>query len=186
MKRSFLFISAILLLSVFLSATAHAQRIYIKIWDDGNNILTGSTTTTGYLNQTEISSFGQENSSCAGTTPSCIPVVGNFIFNMIPDQTITDYRRALLQRRVWRKVEISLTRMNPGNGTQSITYEKITLQDVFVTGLTHSANEGEYGTFQVKLDPVKITWAFTASDYQTGVPGATRTFSWDRSTNSSF
>jgi len=185
MNRRFLLLAVIFSMAIFSSVSATAQTIFVKVWDENNTVLVGSTVQNGYTQQTEITSFGQESSTCAINTPSCTSITGNFIYNFIGDQTITDYRRALYLRRVWRKVEISFTRTNPQGGP-ALTYEKITLQDVLVTDLTHSATEGGPASFQVKLDPVKISWTFTPTNQQTGAAGTPRTFNWDRSTNSTF
>lgn len=180
MKR--LFSCLLTLVFVFALAESKAQNIFIKIFDQNNSVLAGQSQQVGFTGQTEILSFGQESSSCAFNGPSsCTPVIGNFIFNIYPDAVITDIRAALHLRRMWRKVEISFTKQNGSGGL--FTYQKITLTDVFVTGLSESNDGNSASQIQVKLDPKIVSWAFTAQNPQTGAPLTTRTITYDRVVN---
>ena len=181
MKKFLLQSGALLVLAVFTYCSARAQNIFVKLTDETGAVLTGASSYIGYVNQSEIESFGQESSSCEYTNPSCRAVTGNFVYNMLPDQTITDYRRALYLRKLWRKVEISFLRSS-GSTSTSFVYEKITLEDVFVTGVQESTGAGNLPTVQISLDPVKLTWTFT-SQLNNGQPGTSRTFTYNRQTN---
>lgn len=175
----------IFILTATLSYRAQSQNIFVKVTDEFGAVLTGTSTAVGFVNQTQIESYGQESSACEGSVNSCFPVTGNFVYNFLMDQTITDYRRALYLRRVWRKVEITFTRLASGGGSL-VAYYKVTLEDVNVVGLTEANEPGTSAIrVQVKLDPVKITWTFTPT-LSNGAQGTPRSFGYNRSTNTAF
>lgn len=186
MKRYLVLVVAIFVSTLLGCMPAFSQFVFVKVTDDNNNVLVGSSTAVGFANQTVIESYGQGSSACglAGGQAGCIPTTENFKYNFLLDPTVTDYRRALYLRRVWRKVEFSFTKMNGTTGTL-FTYAKVLLEDVYVVGLNEGVSNVEIPTFQVSLDPSKITWTFIPqlSNGSTGLP---RSFGYNRVTNTSF
>ncbi len=161
------------------------QQIYMKLTDVNGAAINGSSITQGYLQQVEASAVGQESSACPNTftSASCTPVTGNFVVNIYPDQSITDFRKALYLRRKWQKVEISF--IAPLQNGGNYTFQKITLTDVYVTKITDGVSSGGgLPTVQVNFDPTTIVWTWTTYNGQT--VGTPRSFTWDRSNNTGF
>ncbi len=187
MKRQSLVVVVFFIGTLLAYLPSYSQSIFVKVTDETGAVLSGSSLVVGFAGQTEILSFGQGSSACgipAGPGGGCIPTTENFIYNFVIDQTITDYRKALYLTKKWRRVEISFTRQAGSTGS-IFTYEKILLEDVYVTGLTEAAANGDIPIFQVSFDPSKITWTFIP---QTGGGGAgtPRSFGYNRITNTSF
>ena len=80
-------------------------------------------------------------------------------------------------------MEISFLRFS-GSG-QPFTYQKILLEDVYVTGLSEGSSGDAVPTYQVSLDPSKITWTITPQ-LQNGNAGPSRSFGYNRVTNTAF
>ncbi len=185
MKRQSVIVLAILFSTVLGAMSAFSQNMLVKVTDETGGVLVGTSTLIGFLNQTEIESFGQGSSACGfNAGPGvCRPTTENFTYNFLLDQTVTDYRKALYLGKIWKKVEISFLRFS-GSG-QPFTYQKILLEDVYVTGLSEGSSGDAVPTYQVSLDPSKITWTITPQ-LQNGNAGPSRSFGYNRVTNTSF
>ena len=184
MKRHLVLVVAIFVSNLLGCMPAFSQEVFVKLTDETGGVLVGSSTAVGFVNQTVILSYGQGSSACgldAGQA-GCNPTTGNFTYNFLIDPTVTDIRRALYLRRVWRRVEFSFTRLN---GSTRFTYAKVLLEDVYVVGLNEGVTNIEIPTFQVSLDPSKITWTLIPQ-LGTGSAGAPRSFGYNRVTNTSF
>lgn len=187
MKRQSLVVVVFFIGTLLAYLPLYSQSIFVKVTDETGAVLSGSSLAVGFAGQTEIISFGQGSSACgipAGTGGGCLPTTENFVYNFAIDQTITDYRKALYLSKKWRRVEISFTRQNASTGS-FFTYEKILLEDVFVTGLTEGTANFEVSTFQVSFDPSRITWTFIPQ-LGGGAAGTPRSFGYNRITNTSF
>ena len=184
MKRQSVAVLAIFFSLLLGCMPAFCRSIFVRVTDENGAVLVGTSLAIGFINQTEIQSFGQGSSACglAGGQAGCIPTTENFTYNFSLDPTVTDYRRALYLTRVWRKVEFSFTRLNSSG--QQIAYLKILLEDVFVAGL-NEGSAGDIPMVQASLDPSKITWTFIPQ-LNNGSTGAPRSFGYNRVTNTSF
>lgn len=181
MKRRLVYISALSIIFIVAFTGTRAQNIVVKLYTEtGNPITVGSSTLNGYQGQSEIFSFGQASTACAGNTPACVPVTGNFIYNLYFDATLTDYQRALYNKLPFRKVEITFLQTTQ---QAPVVYYQIVLDYVTVTGI-ETSSDGTRPTLQIKLDPQIMHWYYKAfNSAGVAIPSSNRTFGWDRTTN---
>ena len=64
MKRQSVIVLAILFSTVLGAMSAFSQNMLVKVTDETGGVLVGTSTLIGFLNQTEIESFGQGSSAC--------------------------------------------------------------------------------------------------------------------------
>ena len=182
MKRIFTLLSATLLLLSFNNAS-NAQ-IFVKIIDGAGNQINGESVDARHANEINATTFGQENTGCAGTGgggggTSCGGTAGHFIFNMNVNASVPVLDGHVFFGTHLRSADIVFRKNN-------LEYYKIHLESVIVSHVTNSVDPTGLITVQVELAADKMGWTYTPQDPKTGGPGTPVKFGWNALTRSAW
>lgn len=158
-----------------------AQDIFIRISSPGTTI-EGESLVKGHERDINVTSFGQEGSSCDIATGgagqgNCKVTTSSFAFDMNISTAIIGLRRALYKGTHLAKVEISFNR----KGGSLFEYYKIVLADVIVSKITDATN-GTTNVNQVQFSASKFFWTYIPQT-SAGGSGTPVSFGWDSQNN---
>lgn len=126
--------------------------IFVKV--TATPVVEGESLDVHHLNELEALAFTQSATAC--TNGTCV-TSGPFIINAHPDKSINAFRKAAYSNSHFQRIDITFRKP----GANPFEYEKITLMDVLITGVTEVLGEADAATtVQIMIQPVKIGWTF--------------------------
>ncbi|HEY4289583.1 MAG TPA: type VI secretion system tube protein Hcp [Puia sp.] len=184
MKRIFTLLSTALLFLVF--STASKAQIFVKLVDGSGNTINGESTDAKHPNEINATTFGQENTGCAGNVgsgsgggASCGGTAGHFIFNMNVNASLPLLDQAVFAGTHLRSADIVFRK-----ATQE--YYTIHLESVMISHVTNSVDPTTGAiAVQVELAADKMGWTYNPQKAD-GAPGTPVKFGWDATTRSAW
>ncbi len=158
----------------FCGTSATAQKIFLKI--DG---IEGESTNPVHLKEIDVISFGEQMSSCGPTGTGCSVTIGNFIYNMELDKSITAQRQKMLTRAAIPSATFSF---NYESASGLFEYYKIKLENVIISAMSESTEADSVSgktKFQISIDAQTITWTTTILRPD-GSSGGSSTYTYTR------
>jgi type VI protein secretion system component Hcp len=178
--RKFLF-SLFVLPVLFFTVNAEAQtQTFLKATATGFNF-NGTSTTVGYENQNEISSFSNGVQSCAVSGKTCAPTFSGFYFTIQSNNAVTAFKSAQLQGKLITSVDLVMVKFS---GEGPFEFYKIHMENVKVVNISEGASS-EPPFISIGLQPAKIAWKTTVQN-NIGGAGPSSSYGWDFAANVPF
>lgn len=138
------------------------MAIYFK-----NDKVKGSTTTKGFEDQIELSSFQWGagvgvSSARGGSRTTSEPSVSEITGTKTTDKASELLFKSLLKGDAIGKATISFT---AASGGEAVAYATLDIEDVIVSGFSMSSG-GDFPTESVSFNFTKFDWSFTGRDQE--------------------